>query len=319
MIAVLGAGAFGTALAISLSREARVTLWTRDASHATDMHKTRRNDRRLPGVDLPENITVSADMESVLGHQAALLAVPMQRLRGLLEQHGAALSGMPLVACCKGIELSTGLGPTRIISELVPEAPAAILTGPSFAADIAKGFPTALTLACEDDDLGQSLQNSLSTANLRLYRTTDTIGAELGGALKNVMAIGCGVVMGAGLGESARAALMTRGFSEMCRMASALGARPDTLTGLSGFGDLVLTCTSEQSRNTRFGLSLGRNEPFDPAITVEGAATARAVCARALSLGIDMPVTRAITALIDEELQVQQAVDMLLSRPLKEE
>jgi len=319
MIVVLGAGAFGTALAISLARDHAVTLWARDPEHAVQMQQSRENTRRLPGVILPRNITVCDELETVSNADAVLLAVPMQRLRALLLDKATVLAGTPLVACCKGIELATGLGPTQIISEIMPEAPAAILTGPSFAADIAKGLPTALTLACKDKDVCKALQSLLSTSNLRLYRTTDTIGAELGGALKNVMAIGSGVVMGAGLGESARAALMTRGFAEMCRMAAALGARPDTLSGLFGFGDLVLTCTSDQSRNTRFGHSLGRNETFDPTITVEGAATARAVCQRAAELGIDMPVTRAITALMDGELQLDQAMDMLLSRPLKEE
>lgn len=319
MIAVLGAGAFGTALAMSLARNHPVTLWARDPDHAAQMQRTRENSRRLPGMILPENISVSAGLETLSGADAVLLAVPMQRLRSLLEDHRAKLAGPPLVACCKGMELSTGLGPTQIIAQVMPQSPAAILTGPSFAADIAKGLPTALTLACKDDAIGRALQTRLSTGNLRLYRTTDTIGAELGGALKNVMAIGSGVVMGAGLGESARAALMTRGFAEICRMATALGARSETLSGLSGFGDLVLTCTSEQSRNTRFGVSLGRKEAFDPAITVEGAATAKAVCERAADLGIEMPVTRAITALMDGELQVDQAMDMLLSRPLKEE
>lgn len=319
MIVVLGAGAFGTALAISLARDHTVTLWARDPEHAAQMHQSRENARRLPGVILPRNITICAELETVSNADAVLLAVPMQRLRALLVDKAAVLAGTRLVACCKGIELATGLGPTQIISEIIPDAPAAILTGPSFAADIAKGLPTALTLACKDEDVCKALQSLLSTSNLRLYRTTDTIGAELGGALKNVMAIGSGVVMGAGLGESARAALMTRGFAEICRMATALEARPDTLSGLSGFGDLVLTCTSDQSRNTRFGLSLGRKEAFDPTVTVEGAATARAVCQRAAELGIDMPVTRAITALMDGELQLDQAMDMLLSRPLKEE
>ncbi|MCZ0811214.1 MAG: NAD(P)H-dependent glycerol-3-phosphate dehydrogenase [Pseudomonadota bacterium] len=319
MITILGAGAFGTALAISLSRNGPVKLWARDPKHVDEMRAARQNARRLPGVDLPDNIKISAELETVSQGQVVLLSVPMQRLRGALETHGAALSQGHLVACCKGMELTTGLGPTRIIAEMLPDTTSAILTGPSFAADIARGLPTALTLACAHDSAGEALQSALSTANLRLYRTTDTSGAELGGALKNVMAIGSGVVMGAGLGESARAALMTRGFAEMSRMAAAVGARPETLSGLSGFGDLVLTCTSEQSRNTRFGLSLGRNESFDPSVTVEGAATARAVTHRAAELGIDMPVTRAITALINGELQVDQAMDMLLSRPLKEE
>ncbi|WP_288938796.1 NAD(P)H-dependent glycerol-3-phosphate dehydrogenase [uncultured Roseovarius sp.] len=319
MITILGTGAFGTALAISLAHKGPVRLWARDADHATEMQKTRRNERRLPGVDLPENITIIADLEPVSGRDPTLLAVPMQRLRSVLNDYTDALSNGMLVACCKGMELSTGMGPTQIIGAELPRAIPAILTGPSFAADIARGLPTALTLACADETAGESLQQALNTPNLRMYRTTDVTGAELGGALKNVMAIGCGAVIGAGLGDSARAALMTRGFAEMARMATALGARPETLSGLSGFGDLVLTCTSEQSRNYRFGLSLGRNEVFDSLVTVEGAATARAVCDRAAEMEIDMPISRAITALISDELQVDQAMDMLLSRPLKEE
>ncbi|SLN44094.1 Glycerol-3-phosphate dehydrogenase [NAD(P)+] [Roseovarius litorisediminis] len=319
MITILGSGAFGTALAISLSKNSRVTLWTHNAQHAIDMIRMRENTRRLDGISLPENITITADLDSIEPIHPCLLTVPTQKLRGLLEKHGEALGNRPLVACCKGIELSTGIGPTAIIADLVPTAIPAILTGPSFARDIASGLPTALTLACAQKAVGKALQQSLTTPNLRIYRTTDTIGAELGGALKNVIAIGCGAVMGAGLGESARAALMTRGFAEMNRMAIALGAQPDTLSGLSGFGDLTLTCTSNQSRNYRFGQSLGRNDPFDPSITVEGVATAHAVEARALTLDIEMPVTQAVTALIDGKLRVDQAVDMLLSRPLKEE
>jgi glycerol-3-phosphate dehydrogenase (NAD(P)+) len=217
------------------------------------------------------------------------------------------------------MDVATGLGPTGLIARSCPDTTSAILTGPSFARDIALGLPTALTLACGGEAVGAALQAALSTPTLRLYRSTDPVGAELGGALKNVIAIGCGAVMGAGLGESARAALMTRGFAEMNRLAPALGARPETLAGLSGFGDLALTCTSAQSRNYRYGESLGRGADFDPAITVEGAATARAVLARARALGIDMPVTAAVVALVAGELRVTEAMDMLLSRPLKEE
>ena len=319
MITVMGAGAFGTALAVSLSRNGPVRLWAHDAGHVAAMQSTGQNERRLPGVPLPENITFCAGLETVSHDDTVLLAVPMQRLRGVLEGYREVLSQARLVACCKGMELSTGQGPVQIIQEVCPAATPAILTGPSFAADIARGLPTALTLACGDMGAGEALQQSLTTPNLRLYRTSDTIGAELGGALKNVMAIGAGVVMGAALGDSARAALMTRGFAEMTRMAVALGGEPETLAGLSGFGDLVLTCTSEQSRNYRFGLSLGRNERFDPTVTVEGAATARAVHEKAQALGLEMPITAAITGLISGELQVDQAMDMLLSRPLKEE
>jgi glycerol-3-phosphate dehydrogenase (NAD(P)+) len=203
--------------------------------------------------------------------------------------------------------------------ELMPDNVAAILTGPSFASDIARGLPTALTVACADAEKGKTLQETLTTRNLRIYRSTDTIGAELGGALKNVIAIAAGAVIGAGLGDSARAALMTRGYAEMQRLAQALGARSETLSGLSGFGDLVLTCNSPQSRNMRFGLSLGRNEAFDPTITVEGAATARAALKKAETLALDMPITAAVVALLDGKVQLRQAMEMLLSRPLKEE
>lgn len=316
-IVVIGAGAFGTALAVSLARKGSpVTLWARNSDHCATMAQTRENPR-LPGVALPPSITITSDMTRALA-DTILLAVPMQQLRGLLSDT-PALNGRLLVACCKGVELETGLSPIAVIQNCTPQATAAILTGPSFAADIARGLPTALTLATRDDVLGQRLQQSLTTPNLRIYRTTDTTGAELGGALKNVIAIACGAAMGAGLGESARAALMTRGYAEMQRMAQALGARPDTLAGLSGFGDLTLTCTSDQSRNYRFGLSLGRDEPFDPSITIEGAATARAVQGRAAQLNIEMPITNAVVGLIDHKLNITKAIEMLLSRPPKEE
>jgi glycerol-3-phosphate dehydrogenase (NAD(P)+) len=318
MTLVCGAGAFGTALAVALARNGPVTLWARDAGHAAAMQARRVNDRRLPGIALPEAITVISGQVPG-GDAPCLLVMPMQVLGGFLEAHRAALGARALVACCKGMDVATGLGPTGLIARSCPDTTSAILTGPSFARDIALGLPTALTLACGGEAVGAALQAALSTPTLRLYRSTDPVGAELGGALKNVIAIGCGAVMGAGLGESARAALMTRGFAEMNRLAPALGARPETLAGLSGFGDLALTCTSAQSRNYRYGESLGRGADFDPAITVEGAATARAVLARARALGIDMPVTAAVVALVAGELRVTEAMDMLLSRPLKEE
>jgi glycerol-3-phosphate dehydrogenase (NAD(P)+) len=318
MTLICGAGAFGTALAVTLAREGPVTLWARDADHAAEMRTRRENAHRLPGIALPAAVTVISG-ELPAGGTPCLLAVPAQTLGPFLSEHGAALGARPLVACCKGMDVATGLGPAGLIARACPGAVAAVLTGPSFARDIALGLPTALTLACADAAAGTALQERLSTPTLRLYRTTDTIGAELGGALKNVIAIGCGAVMGAGLGESARAALMTRGFAEMNRLADRMGAQPDTLAGLSGLGDLVLTCTSAQSRNTRYGESLGRGDAFDPAVTVEGAATARAVRDRARTLGLDLPVTEAIAALVAGELRVAQAMDMLLARPLKEE
>jgi len=229
------------------------------------------------------------------------------------------LAARLLVACCKGMERGTGQRPTQVIADMVPDATSAMLTGPSFAHDIARGLPTALTLACANESIGEKLQARLTTPNIRLYRTTDVTGAELGGALKNVIAIACGVAIGAGLGESARAALMTRGFAELVKVAEMHGARAETLAGLSGFGDLVLTCTSEQSRNYRFGQSLGKGEVFDPDVTVEGAATAEALEELAREKGLDLPITRAVTALVRGELNVRDAMDMLLQRPLKEE
>ncbi len=318
-LSVLGAGAFGTALAISLAKQGPVTLWARNARHATEMQESRCNAARLPDVTLPEALTPTSDFHLAASAEVLLLAVPMQKLRSVLEANREALDGKVLVACCKGIELKTGLGPIAVISEVLPDARAALLTGPSFAADIARGLPTALTLACADADLCRQLQAQLTTKNLRLYRTTDTCGAELGGALKNVIAIACGAVIGAGLGDSARAALMTRGYAEMQRMALACGAKPETLAGLSGFGDLTLTCSSTLSRNYQLGLSIGRGDGFDPTVTVEGAATARATAAKAKTMGLDMPLTETVVGLLNGDLTIATASAQLLARPLKEE
>ncbi|MDK3071810.1 NAD(P)H-dependent glycerol-3-phosphate dehydrogenase [Sedimentitalea sp. JM2-8] len=318
-VGVIGAGAFGTALAISLSRNGPVDLWSRSETHANAMRADRENRSRLPGVALPDALRVTSDITRVAGNRILLLAVPMQQLRSVLQAHAPDFRDRFLVACCKGIELDSGIGPLGVISSLLPAARAALLTGPSFAHDIARGLPTALTLACKDGDLGKALQHELTTANLRLYRTRDVTGAEFGGALKNVVAIACGSVIGAGLGESARAALMTRGYAEMRRMAIVLGAEPETLAGLSGFGDLALTCTSDLSRNYRLGLTLGRGETFDSSVTVEGVATARAVATKAAAMGLEMPITQSVVGLLAKELTITDAMADLLSRPLKEE
>jgi glycerol-3-phosphate dehydrogenase (NAD(P)+) len=318
-VSVLGSGAFGTALAISLAGNGPVTLWSRSAEQAKAMQNSRINKSRLPDVTLPDAITVTSDIEAAAANDVLLVSVPMQQLRHALQEHAAVMAGKTLVACCKGIELSSGLGPISVIRETIPDARPALLTGPSFADDIARGLPTALTLACADTDLLETLQSELTTANLRLYRTTDVIGAELGGALKNVIAIGCGAAIGAGLGDSARAALMTRGFAEMQRFALMRGAQPETLMGLSGLGDLVLTCSSELSRNYRFGLCLGRNEPFDTTTTVEGVATARAMADIANAEGLDMPISATVADLSQGAYSVAKAIETLLNRPLKEE
>ena len=319
MIGVVGAGAFGTALAVALAREGHcVRLWARDALRAADMQARRTNASHLPGVALPEALHVTADIASLAGAEAVLLALPTQALGGFLAAYGTALNGTALVACCKGVDLATLRGPTALVREACADSAAAMLTGPSFAADIAMGLPTALTLASAGAEL-ERLQHLLSTPTLRLYRTTDVAGAELGGALKNVIAIASGVVIGAGLGESARAALITRGFAEMQRFATRFGARSETLSGLSGLGDLVLTCTSTQSRNLRYGLALGSAQGFDARTTVEGVATAQAIRRLAEADHIEMPIATMVARLIAKDIPLDQAIRSLMSRPLKEE
>ncbi len=313
-IAVLGAGAFGTALAVALARDGgSVTLVAREGAAAMDA--ARENARYLPGVAFPPGLTVAPELPDA---ETVLLAVPMQALAGALATQATALDGRALVACCKGVDLASGRGPTALIAEACPKALPAVLTGPSFAVDIARGLPTALTLACADEAGGARLQAALSREALRLYLAFDVIGAELGGALKNVVALAAGVTMGAGLGESARASVVTRGFAEMQRIARALGADPATLTGLSGLGDLVLTATSEKSRNYAAGLALGAGLPPGKG-TIEGIATAEAVARLAAEKGIDAPLTRMVAAVTAGRLTVEEARDILLARPLRTE
>lgn len=315
-LVVIGAGAFGTAMAIVLAKAGRqVTLIARDDTAARHMQQTRQSPR-LPGAPIPDLVKISAGSTDLGRAQAVLLAVPMQTLG--VVQSALPATAAPLVACCKGVDLATGRGPSDVIA-VRHSGPVAVLTGPSFARDIAQGLPTALTLACADARCAEQLQTLLSTPSLRLYTTQDVKGAELGGALKNVMAIACGAAIGAGLGDSARAALMTRGFSEMLRYAQSRGARPETLAGLSGLGDLALTCTSDLSRNYRFGLALGQGRPPDATMTVEGAATARAMAAMAGAVSLDLPICHAVAGLVTGELTVDDALQALLSRPLKKE
>jgi glycerol-3-phosphate dehydrogenase (NAD(P)+) len=285
-------------------------LWSRDLKDAAAMQSDRISGRHLPGIALPEALTVTGDLPAA---RISLVTVPAQSVRGLLDQHGAGLQASTLISCAKGIELGTGLGPAEVIRDILPDARAGCLTGPSFAVDIARGLPTALVLAMTDD--GRDIQTALTRPALRLYRTDDLIGAQLGGAVKNVIAIAAGMAIGAGYGDSARAAVIARGFAEMCRYAALKGARPETLQGLSGLGDLVLTCTSEKSRNFAAGLGLGRGETPDPAMTVEGIATASALAAEAVSVGIDMPLTLAIDAVVSGKSGVRMAVEALLARP----
>lgn len=310
-IDIIGAGAFGTALAITYASAGHhVTLLAR--GDAAAMAQAGENAGRLPGFAFPLGLHVTEDAANLTA-DLALLALPTQRLGAFLAT--TPLGAQILVSCAKGIDRATGLGPTALIARHTA-ARAAQLTGPSFAVDIAAGLPTALTLACADDRAGAMLQERLSTPLLRLYRTTDVIGAELGGAFKNVVAIAAGVVVGAGYGESARAALITRGLAEMTRLATAQGARPETLQGLSGLGDLVLTCTSQKSRNFRYGMALARGESLGPDVTVEGLHTAREIAARA---DLDTPIAESVAALADGRANLRMIVEALLNRPLKPE
>jgi glycerol-3-phosphate dehydrogenase (NAD(P)+) len=303
---VLGAGAFGTGLAIAYAKAGlEVTLWARDADALRDGES-----KRLPGHPFPPSLRVTDDLDDCTA-ELALVAIPTQSIGSFAAS--ARLNTRVAVSCAKGIDRASGRGPTALLSEAAPVV--AQLTGPSFAADIARGLPTALTIACADPVEGARLQADLSTPALRLYRTEDVIGAELGGALKNVIAIAAGAVIGRELGESARAALIARGFAEMTRYATAKGASAETLTGLSGLGDLVLTCGSTQSRNFRFGHALATGESLPQGTTVEGLHTARQLA----SSPEDTPIADTVAALADGALDIDGALGHLLSRPLKPE
>ncbi len=309
MIDIVGAGAFGTGLAVALARSGRpVRLWARDGIEA--MRETRMNRRRLPDIVLPDALDLT-DILDDLDSDILLLAIPTQKIGGFLE--GYTPRAKYLVSCAKGIDLTTGLGPASLIAARYPQKAVAQLTGPSFAADIARGLPTALTLAAADEATVAHLQTALSTQSLRLYGSTDVIGAEMGGALKNVIAIAAGAVIGRGLGESARAALMARGFAEMRRIARSYGAREETLAGLSGLGDLILTCTSEKSRNLRFGLGLAKGGPWTEQGTVEGVATAQGLAARG---DLDTPLVDAVAQLSTGKVDFDEIQEALLARPL---
>ncbi|MFT6450896.1 MAG: glycerol-3-phosphate dehydrogenase (NAD(P)+) [Halocynthiibacter sp.] len=315
-VGVLGGGAFGTALALSLARDGRaVQIWARNPEHAKQMHSERENKARLAGFAFPENLDVTSDLAD-LSATTLLLAVPVQSIGAFLKENATLFRGKTLISASKGIDLSTGRGPVDLIMDHGIKA--AVISGPSFAVDIAAGLPTAMTLAAEDEASAGALQEQLSTDALRIYRSTDRAGVALGGALKNVMALAAGMAIGAGLGESARAALLTRGYAEMARFAVAHGAEAETMAGLAGFGDLVLSCTSAKSRNYSYGLGLAQASAL-PTATVEGVVTAKAVSNIAKKLEIEMPIARAVAAVLDQKLTIPEAMEALLSRPLTKE
>jgi glycerol-3-phosphate dehydrogenase (NAD(P)+) len=313
-ISVLGGGAWGTALAQTCARAGRdVTLWEFEAGNAEQL-ASQRESKFLPGVKLDDSIKVTRDLAEAARADAILLVVPAQAMRSVCTTLGKLVGAKtPLIACAKGIEHGTQKFMTEIIAECAPNAVPA-----SFAADVARGLPTAVTIAATDAGIAEALAKAMNSGTFRPYHSTDVRGVEVGGSTKNVLAIASGIVTGRGLGASASAALTTRGFAELVRFGRAYGARPDTMTGLSGLGDLILTCSSPQSRNFSFGVSLGRNQKPDGKLA-EGAFTAPVLLEMARARNIEMPISAAIAAVLAEKLSVDAAIESLLTRPIKSE
>jgi len=322
-IAVLGGGAWGTALAQTCARAGRdVTLWEHEPGNAENLAANRES-LFLPGVRLENSIKVTRALAEASRSQAILLVVPAQAMRSVAKSLAQTIAaGSPLIACAKGIEHGTHKFMSEIIAECAPNAVPAILSGPSFAADVARGLPTAVTLAAADGKLAGELAQAIASASFRPYHSSDVRGVEIGGATKNVLAIAAGIVTGRGLGASASAALTTRGFAELVRFGKAYGARPETMTGLSGLGDLILTCSSPQSRNFSFGIALGKGEKPDDAAhgkLAEGAFTAPVLLEMAREKNIEMPISAAVAAVLAGKLSVDKAIESLLTRPIKTE
>jgi glycerol-3-phosphate dehydrogenase (NAD(P)+) len=325
-IGVIGGGAWGTALAqVAASAGQHVTLWALESEVVDSITSIAENTAFLPGIKLSPSITSTIDMAAMASVDAILAVVPAQFMRATLSKLAPILPvGTPVVLCSKGIEQGTLKMMTDVLAESLPNCVGAVLSGPSFAKDVAIGLPTAVTLACEDPILGAQLVDMIGIATFRPYLANDLIGAEIGGAVKNVLAIACGMAEGRGLGESARAALITRGFTEMTRLGVALGGNAKTLAGLCGLGDLVLTCSSKSSRNFSLGVALGQGQSLQEALSgkrsvAEGAATAPALLALAQSKGVSMPICEGVAAILAGRVEVAHAIEALLSRPFKTE
>jgi glycerol-3-phosphate dehydrogenase (NAD(P)+) len=322
-IAVIGAGAWGTALALTCARAGRnVALWEYDAANAANL-KRKRESLFLPGVHIDDTIAIAADLgDAAARAQAILLVVPAQAVRSAAKALSPLLpANTPVTVCAKGIERGTKKFMTEVIAECAPKAQPAILSGPSFAADVARGLPTAVTLAAKNGEVAAALARAIGSATFRPYHSADVRGVEIGGAAKNVLAIAAGIVAGRQLGASAAAALTTRGFAELARFGKAFGAKAETMMGLSGLGDLLLTCSSPQSRNYSFGAALGRGQK--PAEIhgglAEGVFTAPVLLDMAADRGVDMPISAAVAALLCEKMSVDEAIESLLARPLRAE
>lgn len=324
-IGVVGAGAWGTALAATARRAGReVVLWAREPEVVASISQTGRNALFLPEIVL-EGVRATGDLAEMADHDALLLVVPSQFLANVcrtLRPHLAA--GTPVVLCAKGVELTTGRLMSELVAEELPGAPVAVLSGPTFAAEVGRGLPTAITLASTDTRLANALAAALGGPMFRPYVTDDVIGAEMGGAVKNVLAIACGVVEGRGLGQNARAALITRGLAEMVRLAVSKGARSATCMGLSGLGDLMLTASSTQSRNYSLGVALGQGRALADILAerrsvAEGVDSAKSVTALAATLGIEMPICGAVAGLVQGTATIDETISGLLSRPFNAE
>lgn len=322
-IGVIGAGAWGTALAqVAASDGAPVTLWALEPEVVDAVNATHENTHYLAGVPLNPAIRATGSLEDLDDCDALLVVTPAQHVRRVLS--GMTVGTRPLVLCSKGIEAGTQKLVSEIVAEVQPQAPIAVISGPTFAAEVARGLPTAVTLACADDAAAQALAERMAQPYFRPYLSNDVVGAEIGGAVKNVLAIACGVVEGLGLGLNARAALIARGFAEMTRFGTARGARTETLGGLSGLGDLVLTCSSTQSRNFSLGHGLGEGRPAsellaDRRTVAEGAFTAPVLHQAARAAGVEMPVVEAVCALLENSAPVGAVVADMLSRPIRAE
>jgi len=323
---VVGAGAWGTSLAIAAARAGRdVTLWCRNEAQADAMNEASENARYLPGISLPTNITATANLEMVCHADILLNVVPAQHLRANLQAISKFISPTTaIVVCSKGIEKGSDKLMSEVVEEVLPGQPFAILSGPNFAHEVAKGMPSATTLAAHSPALGKRLVSAIGLPTFRPYYTNDVMGAQMGGAIKNVLAIACGVVGGARLGENARAALITRGMAEILRLGEKLGARAETLMGLSGFGDLVLTCSSKASRNYSLGFALGEGIALKDILesrnsVTEGVHTAAALCDLAKKHKIEMPICQSVNKILNQGASVEDVVKELLARPFRDE
>jgi len=325
-IGIIGGGAWGTALGQTLRQAGRtVVLWAREAEVVDEINREHANTLFLPGVRLDAGLRASQDLADVAAQEAVLMVAPAQHVRGIAAQLAPHLpAGTPIVICAKGLEQTTSKLLGEVLSETLPGARQAVLSGPSFAVDVARGLPAALSLATADAGLGQRLAAAIGYRHLRIYWSSDPIGVQLGGAVKNVLAIAAGIVEGKGFGASAHAALVTRGFAELRRFGQALGAGPETLMGLSGLGDLLLTCGSPQSRNMSLGRALGQGQVLGDVLgnrrsVAEGVYTAEAIVRLAAEQGVEMPISAAVNAIVDGRIGVDAAIEALLSRPQRQE